>query len=206
MHAVVAALTAVMLIVLASCAPGKAAVGHTETAGTAIDHDSVDRSDILIGVVGSADVSSDRQLVDAFASAGLNAFYAAAADRGNTDSAAADSAAADSGDAGSVGPRSVDDMVGRAVKVIVINRMAMTPSHGDQWLSALRTARNAGVPVVLIDPLQTPQDTRLYAAVLTVDNDGGTIPLATIVVQVINDRPHVARARVTTVSKGANES
>lgn len=206
MHAVVAALTAVMLIVLASCAPGKAAVGHTETAGTAIDHDSVDRSDILIGVVGSADVSSDRQLVDAFASAGLNAFYAAAADRGNTDSAAADSGDAGSGDAGSVGPRSVDDMVGRAVKVIVINRMAMTPSHGDQWLSALRTARNAGVPVVLIDPLQTPQDTRLYAAVLTVDNDGGTIPLATIVVQVINDRPHVARARVTTVSKGANES
>ncbi len=172
---------------LASCAPGNAAVGDTEGTGTAIHHDSVDRGDIMIGVVGSLDSSADRTVMTAFADERLKAFYAGADRTTNSPERYARSASND-----------IAAMVDRAVKAIVINRLTMTKATRGIWQQALLSARNAGIPVVLIDARQLPDDARLYAATLTIDDASRhATRLDTIMQQVINDRPH---ARAVTVS------
>lgn len=187
---VVAALSIMLMVplsLLASCAPNNAAVGDTERAGTAIDHDSVDQGDIMIGVVGSSDSSADRTLMATLANERLNAFYAAADGTGAGPEQCARSAAND-----------MDGMIDRAVKIIVINRLTITATTRGIWRRALLRARDAGIPVALVDARQRPDDARLYAVALTTDAAAPhAVRLGTILQQVINDRPHARSVSVS---------
>ncbi|KFI77033.1 sugar ABC transporter periplasmic protein [Bifidobacterium mongoliense DSM 21395] len=183
-RAALALLLCVVVAMTSACAPDGKAVGRTAETDTAIDHDSVDRSDILIGVVGSDDASSDRRLMGAFDAAGLNAFYASVVGAGNVERAGADS---------------VGDMVDRAVKAIVVNRMAVGRTGRGPWVDALQRARRAGIPVVLSDPVTPPHDRLLYAAIWKVDDHAShATPIERSVTEVINDLPHQATVTVTT--------
>jgi ABC-type sugar transport system substrate-binding protein len=216
------ALTAVVVMLsttLAGCVPKDAAVGNTKTAATNVTHDSVDDSDMLIGVVSAGNADADRGLVDAFDSAGVKTLYAPSSPSGKPSSTA---------------PESFEGFISRPVKAIVVSAIDCsaeraasgnsvqgeadsTPSHAGasrddrhktddpQWIAALQSARSAGIPVILVDPVRVPSDDRLYAEILTASTSGkkgaesGTIgnlassevmTLTRAVALAVNDNPH----------------
>jgi ABC-type sugar transport system substrate-binding protein len=216
------ALTAVVVMLsttLTGCVPRNAAVGDTKTAATNVTHDSVDASDMLIGVVSAGNADADRGLVDAFDSAGVKTLYAPSPASGEPSSAAAES---------------FEGFISRPVKAIVVSAIdcsaeraasenngqgeaGRTQSHGDasrddrhkaddpQWITAFHSARSAGIPVILVDPVRVPSDDRLYAEILTTSTSGkndaesgtignapssGIMTLTRAVALAVNDNPH----------------
>ncbi|KFI45511.1 hypothetical protein GA0061078_0138 [Bifidobacterium bohemicum] len=222
----VAMLVIFLLAMLAGCAPPDAAVGDTSTAGTNVTHDSVDDSDMLIGVLSVGDGDADRRLIGTFAAAGIKAVYAPAPESAMPSSVAGDS---------------VKGFVSRPVKAIVIAALdssvpnggvahgpnelsegtaqggAVAGSAGHKtddpaWTAALQSARNAGIPVILVDPVRAPSDARLYAEILTTSvswsnhGEGGRLgstssskpmTLKRAVALAVDDNPHPKRIDVT---------
>lgn len=219
----VAAVACTLLGTLASCAPAGRAVGDTSDAVPAIGHDGVDLSDIVVGVVGSRDRVADVAVIDALSRDGIAAVYAspnvvpgggdagggemgdgeATGDAGGSDSGGVDGAVA-----------SVEDFTTRGVSLIMICRADTGDSQG--WRDALVRARDAGIPVALVEPRSTPADDTWYAAVVDIAaNASGTRDshdshdqsaatgqaaaseaLDDVVLDLVNDRPHKRRVTV----------
>lgn len=193
-------------------------MGDTSDSVPAIGHDGVDLSDIVVGVVGSRDRVADVAVIDALSRDGIAAVYAspsvvpgggdagggeATGDAGGSDSGGVDGAVA-----------SVEDFTTRGVSLIMICRADTSDSQG--WRDALIKARDAGIPVALVEPRSTPADDTWYAAVVDIAaNASGTRDshdshdqsaatgqaaasdaLDDVVLDLVNDRPHKRRVTV----------
>lgn len=189
---VLGACTALVIsLPLASCAPKNAAVGDTKTVSGHVPHDSIDKSDMLIGVVSAGDEQHDRMMLEAFKQVGIKAIYASATD----------------GEAASHPAQSFADMQQRPVTAFVVVGIDMLGGQSGEWNKALREARDAGIPVILVDAIQTPEDTLLYAEalrIITSDDSGqtpmreqSTMSLEQAVHAAVNDNPHPKTINVT---------
>ncbi|WEV46157.1 hypothetical protein OZX62_06780 [Bifidobacterium sp. ESL0690] len=169
---------------LASCAPKNAAVGDTTSASRHINHDSVDKSDLLIGVVTTGDEDLDRTVLDAFSKADIKAVYAPMPDGTTT-----------------LDPvQSFKDMARRPVNAFVVNSLNMQGNQANGWDEALQTARDAGIPVILVNAGKVPSDANLYAESLQIvptAEGKGTVPFDQAVQAAINDNPHSKTMSVT---------
>ena len=167
---------AVLMMAVAGCHPHDVAVGDTHSdQSSAASTSGVQRDDVLVGVVGSTDQAAGRSLTEAYASRGLKAVYVSTQDTEHPDQTA---------------QQGVRDLVGRAVSVIVVVGLdATTDTQG--WNETLQKARDGGIPVVLVDPINTPSSEQLYAATFIVR--GGAVDAAALVegtMSVVNDGSH----------------
>lgn len=103
--------------------------------------------------------------------------------------------------------QAVDDFVARTVKIIVISGINVTDGNRQGWDRALTNAREAGIPVALLNPTAVPGDDLLYAATLTV-NDRATdaTPLTDAVLAILRDEPHDRAIIVSTTGGASAES
>ena len=66
--------------------------------------------------------------------------------------------------------QAVEDMAQRMVSIIVISGIDVSGVNHDGWYDTLTTARQAGIPVALLNPIATPTDSTLFAATLTIND------------------------------------
>lgn len=172
------------VLATASCTPHWAAVGDTQDHQPAIAHAGIQRADMLISVIGSADVDRDRLVLTAFATAKLHASYVSTSEVNNPVTAA---------------QQGVIDMTNQQVHVIIISGIDVTDNTADSWAQTLQAPREAGIPVVLLEPQKAPQNKQLYAAVFTInDRAMDATPIDQAIDAVINDEPHERDMMVTT--------
>lgn len=210
----------VLLLGVSGCAPSGSAVGDTRTAATNTTHDSMDRSDITVGVLCAGSAELDSRLLDSSDRAGLKAVYEPCAQGGRPATQAG---------------AGMDDFASRPVSVVLVAALSMAGNasgsgdskhlqepqgSGDSahfkgnsnsaksdarlWNDALVKARNAGIPVVLVDPVGTLPKRELYAARCHVKNGSATDAqsLASALDPVINNNPH---ARDMDIKLGKNK-
>ena len=92
-------------------------------------------------------------------------------------------------------------MAQRKADLIIIAGIDANEANAENWNDALETARKAGVPVVLLNPIAVPKDNKLYAATMTVnDRMTDAIPLDDAAVAVANNDPHDREMLVTTIT------
>lgn len=170
---------------LSGCVPSNAAVGDTQSPGTAVAHSMEDRDSLSIAMIGSDDVTADSMAMDAMKAGKLKPVYITVS--GTVD-------------AQSTAQQGVRDMAQRKADLIVIAGIDVDKTNAENWNDALETARKAGVPVALLDPIAVPEDNRLYAATMTVnDRMTDATPLDDAVVAVANNDPHDREMLVTTI-------
>ncbi|MBT1172155.1 sugar ABC transporter substrate-binding protein [Bifidobacterium sp. MA2] len=182
-----AALCLALCLPLAGCTPSGRAVGDTQTERPAVAHVGVPRDDVTIALIGSKDATADSTVLDALADAGLRAVYVSARDSARPD---------DTRRGG------VADMVRRAVDLIVVSDLDTSADgvDADGWDRALGTARDAGIPVALLDLRHAPDDDTLYAAAFILnDRDAEATPVDDAAMSVIDDEPHERTIAVTTI-------
>ena len=170
---------------LSGCVPSNAAVGDTQSPNTAVAHSTEDRDSLSIAMIGSDDVTADSMAMDAMKAGKLKPVYITVS--GTVD-------------AQSTAQQGVRDMAQRKADLIVIAGIDVDKTNAENWNDALETARKAGVPVALLDPIAVPEDNKLYAATMTI-NDRMTeaTPLDDAVVAVANNDPHDREMLVTTI-------
>lgn len=170
---------------LSGCVPSNAAVGDTQSPGTAVAHSMEDRDSLFIAMIGSDDVTADSMAMDAMKAGKLKPVYITVS--GTVD-------------AQSTAQQGVRDMAQRKADLIVIAGIDVDKTNAENWNDALETARKAGVPVALLDPIAVPEDNRLYAATMTInDRMTDATPLDDAVVAVANNDPHDREMLVTTI-------
>ncbi|WP_163196106.1 hypothetical protein [Bifidobacterium platyrrhinorum] len=178
---------------LAACTPQGAAVGDTQDYAPRVAHTGTVRDDVVIGLVGSKQATADGPVLDALSDADLETAYVSVKDSGGSGSSEAAAVAAHAQQQG------VRDMVSRVVSLVVVADIDATADK-DGWDSALRDAREAGIPVVLLSPVHAPADARLYAGTFTVnDRAADATPVDDAVMAVVNDEPHAREIMVSTV-------
>ena len=170
---------------LSGCVPSNAAVGDTQSPGTAVAHSMEDRDSLSIAMIGSDDVTADSMAMDAMKAGKLKPVYITVS--GTVD-------------AQSTAQQGVRDMAQRKADLIVIAGIDVDKTNAENWNDALETARKAGVPVALLDPIAVPEDNKLYAATITInDRMSDATPLDDAVVAVANNDPHDREMLVTTI-------
>ena len=170
---------------LSGCVPSNAAVGDTQSPDTAVAHSMEDRDSLSIAMIGSDDVTADSMAMDAMKAGKLKPVYITVS--GTVD-------------AQSTAQQGVRDMAQRKADLIVIAGIDVDKTNAENWNDALETARKAGVPVALLDPIAVPEDNRLYAATMTInDRMSDATPLDDAVVAVANNDPHDREMLVTTI-------
>lgn len=170
---------------LSGCVPSNAAVGDTQSPGTAVAHSMEDRDSLSIAMIGSDDVTADSMAMDAMKAGKLKPVYITVS--GTVD-------------AQSTAQQGVRDMAQRKADLIVIAGIDVDKTKAENWNDALETARKAGVPVALLDPIAVPEDNKLYAATMTInDRMTDATPLDDAVVAVANNDPHDREMLVTTI-------
>lgn len=180
-------MTAIALLCasLSGCVPSNAAVGDTQSPGTAVAHSMEDRDSLSIAMIGSDDVTADSMAMDAMKAGKLKPVYITVS--GTVD-------------AQSTAQQGVRDMAQRKADLIVIAGIDVDKTNAENWTDALETARKAGVPVALLDPIAVPEDNKLYAATMTInDRMSDATPLDDAVVAVANNDPHDREMLVTTI-------
>ena len=186
-RAAAAAVCVVVLAASAACTPQGTAVGDTQgREPSPVAHVGTVRDDALIGLVGSVQATADSVVLDAFADASIETVYRSVKDGGDAGAAAR-------------GQQGVRDMVSRVVSLVIISDLDVS-TDAQGWDDALRDAREAGIPVALLDPVHAPADETLYAATLVLnDRAAEATPIDDAAMTVLNDEPHAREITVTTV-------
>mgnify|MGYP000024420929 len=100
----------------------------------------------------------------------------------------------------------VADFVARAVKIVVISGIDVTDANRESWNQTLTNAREAGIPVALIDPKHAPEDELLYAVILHLNTnsadsgdtaDTKPMTITDAVLTITRDEPHEREIKVT---------
>lgn len=176
---------------LSACTPYNAAVGDTQSADDAVAHVMKDCNSLNVAMVGSQDVQADRMAMDALKTGGLKPIYLPV------------SGTVDAQDTAQQG---VKDMTQRMADIIVIAGIDVSGANHDGWYETLDAPRQAGIPVVLLDPISVPTDDTLFAATLkTNDRMTDTKPLADVVAAIANNDPHDREIIVSTVERKTRE-
>lgn len=195
------AMAAAAMTLLAGCVPPGKAVGDTQERDPKVAVDGMDRPDASFGMIGSPNnPAADKLVLDALEASDIHVAYVPV--QGVKDQAAA----AQDG---------VRDMVERVVDAIIISDLDVnggtesgtsadtTESSvdiADGWDDALRLAREAGVPVVLLNPTNPPTDDLLWAAAFRInDRAADATPIDDALMLVADDRPHEREITVTTL-------
>ncbi|ETY72153.1 sugar ABC transporter substrate-binding protein [Bifidobacterium moukalabense DSM 27321] len=177
-------LTIMLAASLAACTPPNGAVGDTQSQDSAVAHIGPDRADTEVAFIGSQDIDADGLALDALEQGRFKPIYIPVT--GTVD-------------AQQTAMQGVRDMTQRKVDIIIVGGMDVTDSNRGDWQAALRSAREAGIAVALLDPVHAPEDGKLYAATLTVDGrKDDAIPLADAVMTISNNDPHERDMSVTT--------
>ena len=172
----VAAVVAIMATT-SGCEQSGVAFGDSQGSTTVIRHDQIDRSDVLLGIVGSQNLDGDRIVLDSLADAKLEAAYVSTASSGAGQLEAAQ--------------QGVEDLVSRGVNGIMVMALSVDTATESSWQKALGSARSAGVPVILVNPKKPPSDDDLYAATLYTDRQGKQqVGLDAATLSIINDDGH----------------
>lgn len=170
---------------LSGCVPSNAAVGDTQSPGTAVAHSMEDRDSLSIAMIGSDDVTADSMAMGAMEAGKLKPVYITVS--GTVD-------------AQSTAQQGVRDMAQRKADLIIVAGIDVDEANAENWNDALETARKAGVPVTLLNPIAVPEDNKLYAAAMTInDRMADATPLDDAVVAVANNDPHDREMLVTTI-------
>lgn len=179
-----AAACAAAVLSSAACVPPDAAVGDAKETEPRVEHDANRRADTKAALVGSGDIATDRLVLDALDTGGIATVYASVEGMNDTVQTAQDA---------------VLDMVARAVDVVVVSGMAVTDETAQSWDEVLGEARQAGIPVALLNPQQPPDDDTLYAVAWKI-NDRATdaTPIDEALMDVVRDDPHEREIMVTT--------
>ena len=173
------ACAAAAVMSLTSCVPQGKAVGDTQESDTEIAHEGVPRQPIVVGVHGGL----DSDVLNAFNKAGLKAPYVSTSMVDDPDAAA---------------QHGVRSMGTRKVSVILIDGIAVNEKNAEDWDAALQSARKAGVPVILLDPVAPPDDDTLFAVTFTLAGRGdGVTALDDAVVTLVDAKPHPRTMNVT---------
>lgn len=181
---------ALAVFALASCAPKNAAVGDTGSSSTdAPAHVDSPGETQTVAIVGSAN-GADGLVEEALDADGYKVVLTPVTDADSmTDTDAATAARI----------QAVRDAVGRNVSLIVIGEADMA-HQTKQWREALQAARGAGIPVVLLNPVEAPDDATLFAATFIVnDRMMDATPVGEAARRVIEDEPHERDIVVTTL-------
>ena len=172
MARVVASVAAAASVVAfaSGCVPNGVAVGDTQSVEPSIQHDGVDVWDAIIIYVGStAESATDRPVVNALQRSGLNTAYMSMQ---GIDAAS--------------GNRAIVDATNRNLSAVMIG-----PNDVNAFRDGLVTAREAGYPVILVDPTApVTLDETLYAAVFHVTDDPSAPTIHDAAIQVIDDHAH----------------
>ena len=180
-------MTAIALscVALSGCVPSNAAVGGTQSPDTAVAHSMEDRDSLSIAMIGSDDVTADSMAMGAMEAGKLKPVYITVS--GTVD-------------AQSTAQQGVRDMVQRKADLIIVAGIDVNEANAENWNDALGTARKAGVPVALLNPIAVPEDNKLYAATMTIhDRMADATPLDDAVMAVANNDPHDREILVTTI-------
>lgn len=180
-----------VVLSLVACTPTGRAVGDTQDSMPSVAHDSTHKTDITVGFVGSTDTAADKKAIDALADDTLNVYYASLDTSGDSETADKIAATAQQG---------VTDFVDRAVKIVIISGIDVTDANRDSWNQALTNAREAGIPVALLNPKHAPEDELLYAAILDTDDAASakSVSIADAVITITRDEPHDRTIAVAT--------
>lgn len=179
--------TALSLGALAGCVPNGSAVGDSQKSDTAVSHSEEDRASVTVALIGSSDTDADSMAMNAMESGKLKPIYITVS---GTD------------DEQRTAQQGVRDMSQRKADIIIVSGINVTDDTRDAWNEALETARKAGIPVALLNPVSVPDDDVLYAATLTVnDRMSDAVPLADAVVTLINNDAHEREIFVTTMTQ-----
>lgn len=180
-------MTAIALscVALSGCVPSNAAVGDTQSSDTAVAHSMEDRDSLSIAMIGSDDVTAASMAMGAMEAGKLKPVYITVS--GTVD-------------AQSTAQQGVRDMVQRKADLIIVAGIDVNEANAENWNDALETARKAGVPVALLNPIAVPEDNKLYAATMTInDRMADATPLDDAVMAVANNDPHDREMLVTTI-------
>lgn len=180
-------MTAIALscVALSGCVPSNAAVGDTQSSDTAVAHSMEDRDSLSIAMIGSDDVTADSMAMGTMEAGKLKPVYITVS--GTVD-------------AQSTAQQGVRDMVQRKADLIIVAGIDVNEANAENWNDALETARKAGVPVALLNPIAVPEDNKLYAATMTInDRMADATPLDDAVMAVANNDPHDREMLVTTI-------
>lgn len=180
-------MTAIALscVALSGCVPSNAAMGDTQSPDTAVAHSMEDRDSLSIAMIGSDDVTADSMAMGAMEAGKLKPVYITVS--GTVD-------------AQSTAQQGVRDMVQRKADLIIVAGIDVNEVNAENWNDALETARKAGVPVALLNPIAVPEDNKLYAATMTInDRMADATPLDDAVMAVANNDPHDREMLVTTI-------
>ena len=159
---------------LSGCVPSNAAVGDTQSPDTAVAHSMEDRDSLSIAMIGSDDVTADSMAMGAMEAGKLKPVYITVS--GTVD-------------AQSTAQQGVRDMVQRKADLIIVAGIDVNEANAENWNDALGTARKAGVPVAFLNPIAVPEDNKLYAATMTInDRMADATPLDDAVMAVANNR------------------
>ncbi|MGO5068038.1 sugar ABC transporter substrate-binding protein [Bifidobacterium catenulatum] len=170
---------------LSGCVPSNAAVGDTQSPDTAVAHSTEDRDSLSIAMIGSDDVTADSMAMGAMEAGKLKPVYVTVS--GTVD-------------AQSTAQQGVRDMVQRKADLIIVAGIDVNEVNAENWNDALETARKAGVPVAFLNPIAVPEDNKLYAATMTInDRMADATPLDDAVMAVANNDPHDREMLVTTI-------
>ena len=180
-------MTAIALscVALSGCVPSNAAVGDTQSPDTAVAHSTEDRDSLSITMIGSDDVTADSMAMGAMEVGKLKPVYITVSS---------------TVDAQSTAQQGVRDMAQRKADLIIVAGIDVNEANAENWNDALETARKAGVPVALLNPIAVPEDNKLYAATMTInDRMADATPLDDAVMAVANNDPHDREILVTTI-------
>lgn len=169
---------------LAACTPRHDAVGDTQHVEQTPAHDSLQGATISVGFIGSSEDSADELILNTYKRDDIDAIYLPTKD-------AADSMATIQ--------TGVQDYVHRKVKAIMIGSIDVNESNVQQWNNTLNIARNAGIPVILLNPVNPPSDTKLYATSFIInDRMMDATPLAQATETIVRDEPHEKEIFIST--------
>lgn len=186
-HTITVLLCAIACLTLSSCAPAGRAVGDTQDSEPEVAHIGKIKMDMLIGLIGSTQSSDiDTLALSAFDTAKVNAVYSSTVNASDPDEAAR---------------QAVNDMIDRRATIIVLNEADVNGKAATAWNQVLRRARDAGIPVTMLNPISVPDDDTLFAATLTI-NDRATDaqPIALVLANIMDDKPHGREITVSTVA------
>ncbi|WP_140444235.1 MULTISPECIES: hypothetical protein [unclassified Bifidobacterium] len=171
-------------LALTACTPAGKAVGDTQTKQPEVAHVGIQRNEARIALVGSPTAAADRPVLDAMGDVDIQTVYVSSKDAKDPDA---------------VMRQGVRDMVDRVVNLIVISDLDVSVDPSG-WDDALRAAREAGIPVALLNPKRAPDDATLYAAAFVLnDRAADAVRIDDAMMTVLNDEPHERQIVVTTI-------
>ncbi|KAA8816729.1 sugar ABC transporter substrate-binding protein [Bifidobacterium rousetti] len=171
-------------LALTACTPAGKAVGDTQTTQPEVAHVGIQRNEARIALIGSPTAAADKPVLDAMGDTDIQTIYVSSKKSKDPDAARR---------------QGVEDMVDRVVNLIVVSDLDVS-ADASGWDAALGSAREAGIPVALLNPVHAPDDATLYAATLVLnDRAADATKIDDAMMTILNDEPHEREIVVTTI-------